>query len=293
MKERPFDADAFASRIARSPSETTEALLRVFHDARAAMPRIALEFEVFARHLADKFPDGASLEDWLAGVNEQELYLACACAQGNASAIAHCEATHLSKLVPTLARFAKNAGDLEDLKQLTRTRLFLSDGEHRPKIAEYAGSGSLEGWMRVVATRVALNFGRNMDETEAKAGERELMALASPAFGPEAAYMKSHYRHELRAALSEAVSSLSTRDRNVLKQHYCDGLTLIEVGAAYQVHRVTAARWVDEARARLLSATRLAFARRARVSEGELESILRLLESDLALTLRDFFTPEM
>jgi hypothetical protein len=43
----------------------------------------------------------------------------------------------------------------DELRQTLRVRLLAGPS---PKIASYKGSGPLSGWVRVVATRIALEF---------------------------------------------------------------------------------------------------------------------------------------
>jgi RNA polymerase sigma-70 factor (ECF subfamily) len=74
----------------------------------------------------------------------------------------------------------------------------------------------------------------------------------------------------------------------VLRQHYLDGLTMDAVAGLYRVHRITVVRWMNEARAALAKETRRELGARLRVDKRELESILRLIESQIDVTLRAF-----
>lgn len=280
-----FPRDAAPSEHDRA--RASAALGRAFHDAKEAFPTVALPMEAFYAHLGEKFQAAEAavdVEAWLATRSTRELYLACACAAGDAAAIALCEKMFFDQVFAAIARLRKSGHDADDVAQLVRQRAFLAEPGQRPKIAEYSGQGSLGAWLRVVATRVALNHGRNLDD-QPHAPEDELEALAAPATDAELALVKSRYRAAFRDALVEGLAALSARDRNLLRHHYCDGLTLIEVGAIHRVHRVTAARWIDEARAKLFAATRAALLRRCVLSDAELASIVRVMRSDLTLSL--------
>ena len=75
------------------------------------------------------------------------------------------------------------------------------------------------------------------------------------------------------------------RERTLLKQQIVDGLGIDELGALYEVHRATAARWVAAAREKLLLRTRRAFMVRVRISSDECESIMRMVRSQLDVSL--------
>jgi RNA polymerase sigma-70 factor (ECF subfamily) len=102
---------------------------------------------------------------------------------------------------------------------------------------------------------------------------------------PELAYMKAAYRASFKTAFQEALESLLPRERTLLKQQIVDGLGIDELGALYQVHRATAARWVQSAREKLLTRTRRTFMLNARISSDECESIMRLVRSQLDMSL--------
>jgi RNA polymerase sigma-70 factor (ECF subfamily) len=97
--------------------------------------------------------------------------------------------------------------------------------------------------------------------------------------------MKELYRRTFRQAFAAALASLDAREKNLLRQHVVDGLTVDEIGPLYGVHRATAARWVQRAKGRLLEETRKQFMARARISARECESVLRMVRSRIDVTL--------
>jgi RNA polymerase sigma-70 factor (ECF subfamily) len=82
------------------------------------------------------------------------------------------------------------------------------------------------------------------------------------------------------------MAALAPRQRLLLKQHVLDDLTIDEIGPLLKVHRATAARWLDQARSDLARATELALQRRLGVSTTEVKSALRLIVSQLDVSLR-------
>ena len=98
-------------------------------------------------------------------------------------------------------------------------------------------------------------------------------------------FLKREYRAEFRIAFAEAMTELSAKERNLLRYHFVQTLTIDQIGAIYRVHRVTAFRWLRSARQALVSATRRRVAKRLDVQPAEVDSILRLVQSQLELSV--------
>jgi RNA polymerase sigma-70 factor (ECF subfamily) len=62
-------------------------------------------------------------------------------------------------------------------------------------------------------------------------------------------------------------------------------MTVVELGALYGVHASTASRRVTEARDRLVAATRDVMMKRCNLGRAEVSSILRLIQSEIDLSL--------
>ncbi len=67
----------------------------------------------------------------------------------------------------------------------------------------------------------------------------------------------------------------------MLRYHFLQGLNIEQIGAIHSVHRATVARWLASLRKDLLESTREALARRLDVGDAEVESIMRLIRSQL------------
>ena len=89
-------------------------------------------------------------------------------------------------------------------------------------------------------------------------------------------------------AFRTALAALDARDKNILRQHFLEEMTIDDLAATYKVHRATTARWIQGARERLLKATRDAFSKSARLRPNECDSVIRLLESRIDVTLQRF-----
>ncbi|MGE3669169.1 MAG: transcriptional regulator, partial [Polyangiaceae bacterium] len=77
--------------------------------------------------------------------------------------------------------------------------------------------------------------------------------------------------------------------RNVLRAYYGQGSSIDVIAAGRGVHRATAARRVGQAREQLLSDTRRLLIAELKLSRSELESVMRLIQSQLHLTLSRVF----
>jgi RNA polymerase sigma-70 factor (ECF subfamily) len=251
--------------------------------ARAAWPSVDVPPEIFVPYLAQRL---ASLSpSGLEEIRVADLYLACACALGESAAIAAFEATFLKNIASSLPKPRRGASIDGDVTQAIREKLLVRRGGAPPKIADYAGRGDLAGWVRVVAVRTALNMMRGQ-KREVGLDDEAILASKANAGDAEVAHLKRRYRVDFAEAFHAALGTLEPRDRNVLRQHYVDGLTMEQIGTLYKVHRITVVRWVDRARTTLARETKRTLAGKLGVERGELESIMRLIQSQLDVSLR-------
>jgi RNA polymerase sigma-70 factor, ECF subfamily len=273
-----------AEASGRSPDDLRALCRRLVEEARTANPRVDLDEGRFLAHLAARLPGDRPLDEALALVRVGDLYLAAACAQSLPAALAAFDRSCLTPLRGVLARLAVPGSDADDLAQLVRTRLLAPDAQGRLRVADYAGLGSLQRWVRTTAVRLALNEGRRVHELLTT--DEELAARLPDGGDGELAFLKSHYRPAFAAALRDSLDALSASDQNMLRQRYVDGLSLEELGALQGVHRATALRRLERARQQLLDDIRARLRARLKLESGELESLLRLVASRIEVTLR-------
>jgi RNA polymerase sigma-70 factor, ECF subfamily len=248
-----------------------------YEQARAAWPSIRLDADVFQRYL-DERPEADAFV---------ELYLACACARGDRAALSAFEATYGPDIRHALSRMKTAPQVVDEVAQLLRQKLFVGEKGKRPRIAEYAGRGDLKSWLRVAAVRTALSHLRK-HQREILVDDQQLPDLASPA-DPELDHMKQLYRGEFRSALEDAVASLTPRERNLLRQHFLDGLGVEKLATLYGVHTSTAARWLAKARERIVVLTKEEMMRRLQLKRGDVSGILYLIKSQLEISLTRLF----
>ena len=121
----------------------------VFSQGCAQWPEVALEYSVFRQHLARVLGDTPTWDWTRSGV---ELYLICACLQGDAAAHRAFEAH--TEIAMAITRIEPEAGFVEQALQTLREKLFVGP---RALLASYAGRSPLSPWLSVVAARLALD----------------------------------------------------------------------------------------------------------------------------------------
>jgi RNA polymerase sigma-70 factor, ECF subfamily len=253
-------------------------------DGRAAWPEVVLDPVRVVRFAAARLEVEAEATDALAALRAPDLYVACGCADGDKAALAAFDRHYMREVDIALARMRITGARLADVKQLVRQRLFVGDGVPG-KIVEYGGRGDLRRWVRSVAVRTCLNDLRK-GKNEVLTSDDQLIAQhAIPGDDPELAYMKRTYSREFQAAFAEALAAQGAREQTLLRYHHVDGLNIDEIGAIYRVHRVTAFRWLEKAKERLVDATLVLLRQRLNVSSQELDSVLRLIRSQVHLSL--------
>ena len=248
--------------------------------ARAEANGLALDEEAFASWIEAVPARTASA----AADNAAELALAFRCARGDEAAMRVFERSYLAPLASTLP--SPHRGEAAEILQILRERMLLSDGARPPRIDDFTGRGRLAGWLKVAAVRVALNLER---DRRREVPLDEDTALAERAAGDlEIDDLKRRYSQEFRAAFTAGLAAIAPRERTLLRQHYLDGLRMDAIAAAHHVHRITVVRWMSSARESLERETRRELGARLRVDHGELESILRLIESRMDVSIRAF-----
>jgi len=93
--------------------------------------------------------------------------------------------------------------------------------------------------------------------------------------------LKREYGAELNAAFTQALEGLTTDQRNVLRLHYLDELTIEEVATATRVSRATAARRLSDARTAVASATLDSLKERLDIDTRDADSLLAFVKSQI------------
>ncbi len=285
-----FRSALLTSRGDTLPSGETlgPALAQVVEQAREAWPQIPYPPETFVTDLAQRMPTDVTLATHLETLPAADIFLAYACAKAVPEAVQAFEQHVIPVVGRALGKVGAQPDAIAEVEQRLRERLLVGVGGRPPAAGTYAGFGSLAAWVRVSALREYYGLAREGQRWQ-QLEEGQLsdhLDGAAPGDGSELGFLKEQYRPHFRAALAEAMTCLETRDRNILRQHYLDGLQVDQLGLLYRVHRVTASRWLAAARKSVLSQTRRLLVARLDISPDEFESIVRLIRSQLDLSIR-------
>lgn len=252
--------------------------------AIGAWPGLTVPEDRFVRAIAERLDVDAPARS-LDAMHTDDLYLACGCAAGDPGALAGFEERCSAVIARAIASTRASPSERADLGQVVRQRLLVAPAAGgAPRIATYSARGSLQTWVRVVAAREAARM-LPRAHREVAAGDDELAGLVAGDDDPEVGYLKRLYRAEFKRAFHAAVEALDSRARLVLRQHALDGLGIDQLATLHGVHRATAARWIEAAREAVLAGTQRELIRRLRLSQGELASVIRLIQSQLEVSL--------
>lgn len=264
--------------------------------AHAERPARWVEDAAFVAH-ARRF---ATTDEARAALHAGDLYLACACAAGVPEALEALEREHLARIREFAASVDSSPEFVKELTQRLRARVLVGGGggggggvggggvgggggggdEAAPRIATYSGRGSLGGWIRVAAVRLARDLSR---AERAEARKRE--DLAPEAVDPELGYLKRAYGEAVSRAVQDALAALDGDARTLLKMHYVDGLSIEQVGVVFGKSRATSARMLASARMTLLASIRERLVGVVGVRADEADSLLAFVRSRLDVSL--------
>jgi RNA polymerase sigma-70 factor, ECF subfamily len=162
------------------------------------------------------------------------------------------------------------------------------------RLADYAGRSSLATWIRVAATRTAIDLERRLRrEVDVDAVDDDIetrLTAAQRVVDPELALVQARYKAIFDSALQAALTSLDAEQRTMLRIYFLGGMSIDQIARAYGIHRSTAARWVGRAKDATLAEVRRTLTAQLRVSPSELDSLIRALRSDVELSFSELLS---
>jgi RNA polymerase sigma-70 factor (ECF subfamily) len=196
-----------------------------------------------------------------APVSAADLALAAACLAGDPAAVARLEGELIAPALRALARHGFTPSTLVEAAQVARLRLlFPSEQGAAAALASYTGEGPLGRFVEVVVTHAAAGLSRGVPARDLDTiAESELIERLGVK-DVEAMLARAEERAVVRDAVQRAIASLTPRERAILRFHLLDRRTHEDIAQVYGVTRMTVARWLDEARAKLSQRTRSAVA---------------------------------
>lgn len=274
----PISELARASGLPTGSKATAEsAWAALLAAARTAWPTVELDEGMLAEFVGERVT-GADLATALTTLPAGDVALAAACAAQEPTA--HAAFDDILTEVDAAGASTRAPKDLiDEVKQVLRVQLLVAKQDRPPGIAAYKGKGPLRGWVRITATRELIrHLKKGARELPV---DRQLEEVLGAGDDPMLEQLKFEYRAQFATALREAIASLDAEDRTLLRQQIVDKLSIDELGAAYGVHRATAARWLTRSRGALVAATRDRLAAKLSMPIDEIDSVIRLVQSRL------------
>jgi RNA polymerase sigma-70 factor, ECF subfamily len=257
---------------------TAAAVRTAYERGRQAWPGASLDLETFDRRAAELDVRPSDL----AG-HGHELFLAWACAEEDPVALGYLERHFLQQVDRYLPRPRRSSATIDELRQELRIRLLIG---RPPRIGRYNGRGSFGGWVRVTAMRVASNL-VELGALSRKAVELGAAGqLADAGMDPELSTITTSHCAVFRAALARTLGALDLRDKELLRLHGIEGMSLDALAARHGIHRSTVARRLASIREQILLGLQQELAFDAK-DASELSSLVGMIESDLSAALEE------
>jgi RNA polymerase sigma-70 factor (ECF subfamily) len=210
-----------------------------------------------------------------------DLYLAHCCSFSNPVAVEYFEREFLTRAMTQLGSVRLDSLTQGDVHSEVRDLVLLPPSGRRGRLAEYQGLGPLLGWVKVVATRVALRRKQPEKEVLAAAGDSSVLVAGDL----ELDWVKRQHEALFRRALREALKTLQTHDVALLRLHYGEHVSMEALGAMYRVHRSSVSRAIQKARTQIADFVYATVKAELRIIDNELDSLMTLFQSRLENSL--------
>jgi RNA polymerase sigma-70 factor, ECF subfamily len=250
-------------------------------------PGVRLSPERFVTHLGLLAGPELADAEALQSLRADELYLTCACAEGDPQALERLERDFLDETAAALERSSRSGLSVDEIMQALRVRLLLAHDGRPPRIGQFSGRGALGGWLRIAATRAMLDEIKRAPLGTDVVGHR-LDALEDCASSetPELAHLRGEHGAMFKTAFQGALTQLSPRERNLLRHQVIHQLTGDQIASLYRVHRITVMKWLNRVRAKLTELTREEIAARLQLTASQLDSLMRAVSVGIDVSLR-------
>jgi RNA polymerase sigma-70 factor (ECF subfamily) len=254
--------------------ESYEVARAVHGDLGVSLPRFRDRIEaIAARCLTSAEPD-ADLGSFLSALHTNDLYLACACADGLDEGWQRFHFLYRKYLLDLGRSLTGGSPENEEIGQTIWIDLFLPDRSGNSRIASYDGRSSMATWLRVVVTNRVINERQRKDHHSG-----DLDSIPEPA-DPAALRCvedrlgRDRYHSMIIDTFKHAFSTLSKRERLILLLRFDHGVQLGDIAQLLQVHQSTITRQIDRAVARLREHVTASLASQYRLGQPAIEECL-------------------
>jgi RNA polymerase sigma-70 factor (ECF subfamily) len=266
------------AEMASAAAEHEAARRLLFEAGARAWPTLRLSPEAFRRHLVSRAFAGG-----LQGpVHAADFFLTSACLEGVRGAVEAFDRAYLGQLAAFLSPLHPSPDLIDEVGQVLREKLLMSKLGRAPRLAEYDGRAALTTWLRVIARRAAIDLLRQRSAGAARLDEPPPDAATADTEGD---HVKRWGRQPFNDALRRSIAGAPPDQREILRLHFAEGLTLDELAVSLGVHRATVARRLAAARHAIHRETRRLLGAELGLTPAELDSLTRLMRSQLDLSL--------
>jgi RNA polymerase sigma-70 factor (ECF subfamily) len=250
--------------------------------ARAAWPDIVVEPARFAAEVQRRIAGAEGVT--VASVKGPDVWIAIACVDGNEKAILAVTEMLRREVQFAATKTTASREQIEDVVAKLSHVLFIDEPTRPAALRDYSGRGDLKSYLRVTAMRELVKV-VNKGRREVGIEDDELLDRIVPHSDPELSILRAQYHDVVDAAMRAALQTLDERGRALLRHAFVDGWNVDRVGELYKVHRATAARWIAAVRDQLGEHIRDELAQRLRVPVDDVDSIIRLVQSRIDVSL--------
>ena len=250
---------------------------------------------IVERHIASvttaETSPGQAVRQLLDNLKWSDLFLTTACAFGDNQAWGSFRRQYRSVIRLAALKASTNASEAAELGDTALTDLFLpqESGRAESKISQYHGLGSLEGWVKVVVHRMAIDQTR-LHQRNVPIEELDVEIPSNFANGSADESLKQresdHAREMVSQCLTVALAQLSTQERLVLNLYYLQDVNLKGIGRLLKAHESTASRLLDRIKTQLQKSVRKQLQEKFNIRKTEVSHVLDLAQQDLGIDLR-------
>ena len=298
-------AEADKENWRRSVATKIQSVVRTHYErARQAYPQICLSPEKFLQKIVEvlerrtlnlgKLTDfeEAQLLDTL---KWQELFLTTACAEGEEAGWQTFQAQFQQAISKAARYHAENSSEAKELSESMMTDLFLpadsESGRKSNKIGQYDGIGSLEGWIKVVVSRMAVDQIRK-SQKQISLEDLETEPVSPNADGRNAGVIQEIETKKactmFTSSLSHAMDQLTAQEKLVLNLYYFKEANLKDIGRLLKVHESTASRTLDRLKKQLRKSVEKHLRECFRVRPAEIGRIIEMAQFQAELDFKKF-----
>jgi RNA polymerase sigma-70 factor (ECF subfamily) len=263
---------------------TASSTARAFAAGQVAWPRLLLEPDQFACFLTARGLS-ADVPSSLAA----DLYLACACEVNLSGAVDALMHTYRPSIAQAASAYDKSPQFADEVAQRLGEILFVGRVDAPGRIGQYNGQGPLGAWIATAVRRIAVRLVK-ANATGKFVGEEVLAKQFSQSADPDIEILRGRYKQLFDEAIVTALRRLSSRERLILRLNMVEGISMDRIAKMHGVSQPTISRWLQQSRLEILRTVRDLVRDDLDVDDGEFDSLLRLLRSQVDFSFSRLLT---